>query len=107
MKITRLRLTVILVGGLSSWAPAQRGGVHHSGVPGRAAVDARQQMKIRASDEQGAQLRTCVSVSERLRMLATELTQPGRPSELDRKRQFGIETGKDSSDGSSSAGTRG
>jgi hypothetical protein len=38
-------------------------------------------MKIRASDEQGTQLRTCLSVSERLRMLAADLTQPGRLSE--------------------------
>lgn len=82
MKITKLFLTVIVVGGISSWAPAQRG-AHHTGALGRPVVDVQQQMKIRASDEQDAQLRTCVSVSERLRMLASELAQPGRLSESD------------------------
>lgn len=82
MKTTTLFLTVILVGGISSSAPAQRG-AHHTGAPRGPVVDVQQQMKIRASDEQGNQLRTCVSVSERLRMLAAELAQPGRLSESD------------------------
>lgn len=83
MKFTKLFLTVILVGGLSNWTSAQRGGGHHGGELGRPVVDVQQQMKIRASQEQATQLRTCVSVSERLRMLAADLTQPGRLSESD------------------------
>lgn len=80
MRIARFLVALVLVSGVSSLALAQRG-YHGGGAFGHPVVDAKERAKIQASDEQAAQLRTCLSVSERLRMLAADLKQPGRLSD--------------------------
>ena len=82
MKRAKFFLMAIGLAGLSTAALGQRGG-YHSGHSGRPAVDVQQQVKIRASDEQRTQLRTCLGVSERLRMVAAEMKKPAHLSETE------------------------
>lgn len=79
MKRTRFFLAMLfLAGGVSSLALAQRG---YHGHFGRPTVDVQQQAKIQATEEQRAQLRTCLGVAERLLMLAADIRKPAHLSD--------------------------
>lgn len=80
MRIAKFLLALVSLAGVSSLAPAQRG-YHGGGAFGRPVVDPQERMKIRATDEQRTQLRTCLGVSERLRMLAIDIGKTARLSE--------------------------
>jgi hypothetical protein len=84
MRIANFFLTLVSLAGVSSLALAQRGAHHSGGVFGRPIVDPQEKMKIQATDEQRTQLRTCLELSERLRMLAAEMKKPARLSEAER-----------------------
>jgi chromosome segregation ATPase len=56
------------------------GGFGHAGHD-PSAEDLQRKMKIQASEEQRTQLLTCISVSERLGVLATEMKEPAHLSE--------------------------
>lgn len=86
MKRTGLSLAAILLVGISSPLLAQHGGhVSGGGFPpaghDQSVDDLQKRMKIQASEEQRTQLLTCISVSERLGVLATEMKKPAHLSE--------------------------
>lgn len=88
MKRTKSFLTAIFLAGVSSLALAQHGGHGGGGGFGNAGHDPsmddlQRKIKIQATDEQRTQLRTCVGVSERLRMLAADMKKPAHPAESD------------------------
>lgn len=85
MKTKRLFFAAVIFAGASSLALAQHGG-HSGGGFGASGhdpsmEDLQKKMKVQTTDEQRTQVSTCIGVSERLRMLATDMTKPGRPSE--------------------------
>lgn len=89
----RLLLIVILLAGTSSVVHAQRGGrpsnVGHFGND-QSTADVQKAVKIRATEEQRAQLDNCFASAERLRVLAAETKNPANLSrtELDGIRRW-------------------
>ncbi len=88
MRRTKFFLTAILLAGVSSLAMAQHGG--HTGGGGfghdPSMEDLQRKMKILATDQQHTLLRTCLELSERLRMLAAGMKNPANLSESDRSK---------------------
>ena len=89
MRRTKFFLTAILLAGASSLALAQHGGHTGGGGFGHAGhdpsmEDLQRKMKIQATNEQRTQLRTCLELSERLRMLAADMKEPANLSESER-----------------------
>lgn len=89
MKSTESFLTAILVAGLSSLAMAQHGGHGGGGEFGHAGhdpsmEDMQRKMNIQANNEQRTQLRTCLELSERLRMMTAEMKKATDLSESER-----------------------
>lgn len=83
MRLARFFLTLVSLIGVSSLALAQRGAHHGGGVFGRPMVDLQEKRKIRANEEQRTQLRTCLELSERFRMLAADMMKPASLSEAE------------------------
>ena len=76
MKTTKLLFVAMIFAGASSLALAQHGG--HSGgfgYPGHdhSAEDLQRKIKIQANEGQRAQLRTCLELTERLRMVVADM----------------------------------
>lgn len=84
MRIAKFFLTLVSLAGVSSLALAQRGAHHGGGVFGRPMVDLQEKRKIQATNEQRTQLRTCLELSERFRMLAADMMKPASLSEAER-----------------------
>lgn len=78
MRIAKFLLALVSLTGVSSLALAQRG---YHGHLGRPAVDPQEKVKIQANDAQRDQLHICLSLSERLRLLAADLRKPAHLSE--------------------------
>jgi hypothetical protein len=73
-------LSALFLAGASSLALAQHGGHGGGGGFGHAGHDTsiedlQKKMKLQATEEQRAQLRTCLELADRLRMLADDLTK--------------------------------
>lgn len=83
MRIAKFFLMLVSLAAVSSLALAQRGAHHGGGAFGRPVVDL-QEKRIRATDEQRTQLRTCLELSERFRMLAADIMKPAGLSEAER-----------------------
>ena len=94
MKTTKYFLTAIFLASVSSLAIAQHGG-HSGGGFGNTGHDSsmenlQKKMKIQATDEQRAQLRTCYELLDRLRGLAADMKNITKASGPD----FGPDLGK-------------
>ena len=81
MNRTKSFLTAIFLASVSSLALAQHGGHASGGGFGHAGhdpsmEDLQKKMRIQATDEQRAQLRTCLDLSERFRVLAEGMMKP-------------------------------
>jgi chromosome segregation ATPase len=88
MTRTKFFLTAIVLAGMSSLAMAQHGGHASGGGFGHAGhnpstEDLQTKVKIQATDEQRAQLRTCYELLDRLRGLAADMKNPAQASGLD------------------------
>ena len=87
MKTKKWFFAAMIFAGASSIALAQHGGHAGGGLgyPGhdQSMEDLQKKARIQATDEQRTQLRTCVGVSERLRMLAADMKKPAHPAESD------------------------
>jgi hypothetical protein len=85
MKTKRLFFAAVIFAGASSLVLAQRGG--HAGggfgYPGHGqnAGDLQKKVKIQATEDQRAQLRTCSELSKRLRTLTADMKRPAHLSE--------------------------
>lgn len=82
MRIAKFVLMLVSFAGVSSLVVAQRGAHHGGGAFGRPVVDL-QGKRMRATDEQRTQLRTCLELSERFRMLAADMMKPAGLSEAE------------------------
>jgi hypothetical protein len=84
MKTKRLFFAAMIFAGASSLALAQHGGHAGGGFgsPGHdpSMEDLQKKIKVQATEEQRAQLRTCSELSERLRMLAADMKGPAKLS---------------------------